>query len=340
MHNAPTVLILAPVAIGVARHLHLAPDPLLDGRGHRRGLRLPHPGRPPVQHAGAGARRLPVQRLHPARRAALGAGDRGRHAADRGRLAAAWRRWRIRCRLASGQELWPWRSATSTTSTSAPIGSMRRAPSSATRWAWSTAGGRRSTFGGAWMYIGDAAVVHLVDLKTGKLPCDQAALDHFAFAHRRLGRRVLAARCGRRQVPRDRRPRRADQADLPARPQRREHRTELPRPGRGAGEGRGVGGVERAAGAVFNHGGHGGGAKVTESASVSSVRSPCPPWLKRMPAAPSQNRHFSSAWPTRGTSVACGAANSRCCAWRRLKPARASSRWRVTAQVSATSASA
>jgi di/tricarboxylate transporter len=31
MHNAPTVLILAPVAIGVARHLHLSPDPLLMG---------------------------------------------------------------------------------------------------------------------------------------------------------------------------------------------------------------------------------------------------------------------------------------------------------------------
>jgi di/tricarboxylate transporter len=31
MHNAPTVLVLAPVAIGVARHLHLSPDPLLMG---------------------------------------------------------------------------------------------------------------------------------------------------------------------------------------------------------------------------------------------------------------------------------------------------------------------
>jgi di/tricarboxylate transporter len=31
MHNAPTVLILAPVAIGVARHLQLSPDPLLMG---------------------------------------------------------------------------------------------------------------------------------------------------------------------------------------------------------------------------------------------------------------------------------------------------------------------
>ena len=36
--------------------------------------------------------------------------------------------------------------------------------------------------GGAWLYIGDAAVVHLVDLPKGKLPCDEAALDHFAFA--------------------------------------------------------------------------------------------------------------------------------------------------------------
>jgi di/tricarboxylate transporter len=31
MHNAPTVLILGPVAIGVARHLHLSADPLLMG---------------------------------------------------------------------------------------------------------------------------------------------------------------------------------------------------------------------------------------------------------------------------------------------------------------------
>ncbi|HEX3915700.1 MAG TPA: SLC13 family permease [Caulobacteraceae bacterium] len=31
MHNAPTVLILAPVAIGVAHHLHLSPDSLLMG---------------------------------------------------------------------------------------------------------------------------------------------------------------------------------------------------------------------------------------------------------------------------------------------------------------------
>jgi len=31
MHNAPTVLILGPVAIGLAQRLHLSPDPLLMG---------------------------------------------------------------------------------------------------------------------------------------------------------------------------------------------------------------------------------------------------------------------------------------------------------------------
>jgi len=36
--------------------------------------------------------------------------------------------------------------------------------------------------GGAWLYCGDAAVVHLVDLPQSKRPCDEAALDHFAFA--------------------------------------------------------------------------------------------------------------------------------------------------------------
>jgi len=36
-------------------------------------------------------------------------------------------------------------------------------------------------FGGAWLYAGDAAVVHLVDLSDPKRPSDEAALDHFAF---------------------------------------------------------------------------------------------------------------------------------------------------------------
>jgi len=37
-------------------------------------------------------------------------------------------------------------------------------------------------FGGAWLYAGDGAVVHLVDLPKGKRPSSEAALDHFAFA--------------------------------------------------------------------------------------------------------------------------------------------------------------
>jgi catechol 2,3-dioxygenase-like lactoylglutathione lyase family enzyme len=43
--------------------------------------------------------------------------------------------------------------------------------------------GWRPNFGmsGAWLYAGDNAVVHLVDLAEAKLPSDQAALDHFAF---------------------------------------------------------------------------------------------------------------------------------------------------------------
>lgn len=35
--------------------------------------------------------------------------------------------------------------------------------------------------GGAWLYAGDTAIVHLVDLAEGKLPSDKAALDHFAL---------------------------------------------------------------------------------------------------------------------------------------------------------------
>jgi catechol 2,3-dioxygenase-like lactoylglutathione lyase family enzyme len=36
-------------------------------------------------------------------------------------------------------------------------------------------------FGGAWLYAGDTAVVHLVALAESKLPSSQAALDHFAL---------------------------------------------------------------------------------------------------------------------------------------------------------------
>jgi len=37
-------------------------------------------------------------------------------------------------------------------------------------------------FGGAWLYAGDKAVVHLVELAAPKGPSVDAALDHFAFA--------------------------------------------------------------------------------------------------------------------------------------------------------------
>jgi catechol 2,3-dioxygenase-like lactoylglutathione lyase family enzyme len=36
-------------------------------------------------------------------------------------------------------------------------------------------------FGGAWLYCGDTAVVHLVELEAPKRPSSDAALDHFAF---------------------------------------------------------------------------------------------------------------------------------------------------------------
>jgi catechol 2,3-dioxygenase-like lactoylglutathione lyase family enzyme len=43
--------------------------------------------------------------------------------------------------------------------------------------------GWRPDFGfpGAWLYAGDTAVVHLVQLSAAKLPSREAALDHFAF---------------------------------------------------------------------------------------------------------------------------------------------------------------
>lgn len=37
-------------------------------------------------------------------------------------------------------------------------------------------------FPGAWLYSGDRAVVHLVELAEAKTASDTAALDHFAFA--------------------------------------------------------------------------------------------------------------------------------------------------------------
>jgi catechol 2,3-dioxygenase-like lactoylglutathione lyase family enzyme len=37
------------------------------------------------------------------------------------------------------------------------------------------------SFGGAWLYAGDTAVVHLVELDQARAPSSSAALDHFAF---------------------------------------------------------------------------------------------------------------------------------------------------------------
>ena len=37
-------------------------------------------------------------------------------------------------------------------------------------------------FGGAWLYQGDQAVVHIIEKDRAMVPSGQASLDHFAFA--------------------------------------------------------------------------------------------------------------------------------------------------------------
>jgi di/tricarboxylate transporter len=83
LNNAATVLVMAPIAATFAKDLQMRPD----ARGGRRGLRLPHPDRPPVQYPGDGSGRLPLRRLRAARRAALGADRSGGRPADPGGLA-------------------------------------------------------------------------------------------------------------------------------------------------------------------------------------------------------------------------------------------------------------
>ena len=73
LNNAATVLVMAPIAASFAQQLGLRPDAVPDGGGDRRGLRFPHADRPPVQHAGDGAGRLPLRRLLAAGPAAVGA---------------------------------------------------------------------------------------------------------------------------------------------------------------------------------------------------------------------------------------------------------------------------
>ena len=63
------------------------PRPLPDGGGGRRGLRFPDAVRSPVQHAGHGTGRLPVQRLLQTGPAVVGLGGRGRHSPYRHGLA-------------------------------------------------------------------------------------------------------------------------------------------------------------------------------------------------------------------------------------------------------------
>jgi catechol 2,3-dioxygenase-like lactoylglutathione lyase family enzyme len=37
-------------------------------------------------------------------------------------------------------------------------------------------------FGGAWLYQGDQAIVHIIEKDRAMVPSSQASLDHFAFA--------------------------------------------------------------------------------------------------------------------------------------------------------------
>ena len=83
MNNAATAAVMCPIAIGTAHCARRERRRLPDGGGDRRLLRLPHPDRPPEQHADPGARRLPLRRLLAARPAA------GNHCGGRRHPAAA-----------------------------------------------------------------------------------------------------------------------------------------------------------------------------------------------------------------------------------------------------------
>ena len=63
LNNAATVLVMAPIAGELRAEARLPPRCVPDGGGDGRGVRLPDADRPPVQHAGDGAGRLPVRRL-------------------------------------------------------------------------------------------------------------------------------------------------------------------------------------------------------------------------------------------------------------------------------------
>src|SRR5215212_2721276 len=88
LNNAATVLMMAPIAAGLAANLKLNPDPFLMAVAIGAGLRLPHAHRPPVQHAGDGAGRLPFWRLLAPRPAAFDHRGPAGRTADRPSLAA------------------------------------------------------------------------------------------------------------------------------------------------------------------------------------------------------------------------------------------------------------
>ena len=87
LNNAATVLVMGPIAARFATNLGLSPRSVPDGGRDRGGVRLPHPDRTPVQHAGDGCGWLSVHRLLEARTAAVGLCGARRRAADRAVLA-------------------------------------------------------------------------------------------------------------------------------------------------------------------------------------------------------------------------------------------------------------
>ncbi len=86
-HNAPTVLVMGPIAGSLAVKLGLNPDPFLMAVALGRRLRFPDPHRASVQYPGPRTGRLPLRRLCPARAAALHHGGGGRRPLDQFLLA-------------------------------------------------------------------------------------------------------------------------------------------------------------------------------------------------------------------------------------------------------------
>ncbi|WP_426232122.1 SLC13 family permease [Pararhizobium sp. DWP3-4] len=65
LNNAATVLVMLPIAAPSCGEPRLSTGCVLDGCRHRSRLRLPDPGRSPVQHCGYGTKRLSLRGLPP-----------------------------------------------------------------------------------------------------------------------------------------------------------------------------------------------------------------------------------------------------------------------------------